>query len=484
MDFVRPVWEVKSPVSDQPREILSLRRSQFGLGAVLLGLCALLLAAAPALATTQTFLFTGAEQIFKVPGGVNSIHVVATGGGGGSSSGIGGVAAQVTGDLTVTPGQTLYVEVGGRGQDGGSGSAGGFNGGGNGGGSGGAGGGGASDIRTSPRSSGLVIEDRLIVAAGGGGAGGAGEAGSGGTGGAAGEGGEEGESSGNEGGAAGSPTEGGAGGSGCAGSGGTGDRGEGGGGGAGAGASNAAGGGGGGYYGGGGGGGGCSFGGGGGGGGSSLVPPLGSQVLVGLATEPEIQITYTLVPPSIELIAPTEGATYVQGQAVNAVYFCTPPEGTTVATCAGPVANGSPLDTAALGSHTFKVFAEDTDGSTEAESVNYTVVPAPAKPAQPEPVVPPPSPSPAPRPDTTIGSHPKEAIKTTKKKVKVKFSFSSTVAGATFECKLDKGSFEPCSSPKSYKAKLGKHKFSVQAIGAAGTDPSPATFSFKVKKKQ
>lgn len=463
------------------REILSLRRSHLGWLVALAGLCALLLGAAPARATTQTFLFTGAEQTFKVPGGVTSIHVVAIGGGGGSSSGIGGVAAQVTGDLTVTPGQTLYVEVGGRGQDGGSGSAGGFNGGGNGGGSGGAGGGGASDIRTSPRSAGLSPDHRLVVAAGGGGAGGAGEAGPGGTGGAAEEGGEEAETSGNEGGAAGSPTEGGAGGSGCGGSGGAGSLGEGGAGGSGAGPSNAGGGGGGGYYGAGGGGGGCAFGAGGGGGGSSLLPPLGSQLLVGLAAEPEIQISYTLVPPSIELISPTDGATYIQGQVVNAVYFCTPPEGATVATCAGPAASGSPLDTATLGSHTFKVFAEDTDGATEAESVKYTVVAPPAKPTQPEPVVIPPPP---PLPDTTIGTHPKESIKTTKKKVKVKFSFSSTVAGASFECKLDKGSFEPCGSPKSYKVKLGKHKFSVQATSAAGTDPSAATFSFKVKKKQ
>jgi hypothetical protein len=453
-----------------------LHRRHFGLGVVLVGLCALLLAAASAQATTQTFLFTGAEQTFKVPGGVTSIHVVATGGGGGSSSGIGGVAAQVTGDLTVTPGQTLYVEVGGRGQDGGSGGAGGFNGGG----SGAAGGGGASDIRTSPRSAGLSPDHRLIVAAGGGGGGGAGEAGPGGTGGAAEEGGEEAETSGNEGGAAGSQTEGGVGGLGCGGNGGAGSLGEGGTGGSGAGASNSGGGGGGGYYGAGGGGGGCTFGGGGGGGGSSLLPFGGSQLLVGLAAEPEIQITYTLVPPSIELISPTEGATYVQGQAVNAVYFCTPPEGATLAICAGPVANGSPLDTATLGSHTFKVFAEDSDGATEAESANYTVVAAPVKPTEPGPVVMPPPPL----PDTTIGTHPKELIKTTKKKVKVKFSFSSTAAGASFECKLDKGSFESCSSPKSYKVKLGKHKFSVQATSAAGTDSSAATFSFKVKKKQ
>jgi hypothetical protein len=457
------------------REILGSHRNYLGWGVALAGLCVALFGVAPAQATTQTFLFTGAEQTFKVPGGVTSIHVVAIGGGGGSSGGIGGVAGQVTGDLTVTPGQTLYVEVGGRGQDGGSG---GFNGGG----SGAAGGGGASDIRTSPRSAGLSPDHRLIVAAGGGGAGGAGEAGPGGTGGAVEEAGEEAETSGNEGGAAGSQTEGGVGGFGCGGNGSAGSLGEGGTGGSGAGASNSGGGGGGGYYGAGGGGGGCTFGGGGGGGGSSLLPFGGSQLLVGLAAEPEIQITYTLVPPSIELISPTNGATYVQGQAVNAVYFCTPPEGATVATCAGPAASGSPLDTATLGSHTFKVFAEDSDGATEAESVKYTVVAAPVKPTEPGPVVTPPPPPPL--PDTTIGTHPKELIKTTKKKVKVKFSFSSPVAGSSFECKLDKGSFEPCSSPKSYKVKLGKHKFSVQAISAAGTDPSAATFPFKVKKKQ
>ena len=467
-------------MSDQAREILSLRHGHFGLGAVLVGLCALLLAAAPAQATTQTFLFTGAEQTFEVPGGVTSVEVVAVGGHGGASEALvpGGAAAVVTGDLVVTPGQTLYVEVGGNGKDGGEGGAGGFNGGA----AGAGGGGGASDVRTSPESSGLSPDHRLIVAAGGGGGGASGEE-PGGAGGAAGSPGSE---TSYPGGGAGTATEGGFGAFGCeaSGQGGNGQLGSGGAGGNSFVATGPGGGGGGGYYGGGGGGGACIVGSSGGGGGSSLVPPLGLPALASPTAEPEIQITYTLVPPSIELISPTDGATYVQGQAVNAVYFCTPPEGATVATCAGPVANGSPLDTAALGSHTFKVFAEDTDGTTEAESVNYTVVPAPAKPTQPGPVVLPPAPAPAPLPDTTIGSHPRETIKTTKKKVKVKFGFSATVAGATFACKLDKGSYEPCSSPKSYKVKLGKHKFSVQATGAAGTDPSAATFSFKVKKKQ
>ena len=88
-----------------------------------------------------------------------------------------------------------------------------------------------------------------------------------------------------------------------------------------------------------------------------------------------------------------------------------------------------------------------------------------------------------PVPDTTLGSHPKKTVKTKKKKAKVKFSFSSDVAGATFQCKLDKGAFAPCTSPKTYKAKPGRHTFTVEALAPAGTDATPATFSFKVKKK-
>ena len=75
-------------------------------------------------------------------------------------------------------------------------------------------------------------------------------------------------------------------------------------------------------------------------------------------------------------------------------------------------------------------------------------------------------------------------VTTTKKKAKVNFTFSSDAPGATFECRLDKGAFAPCTSPKAYKVKPGNHTFSVEAVGAGGTDASPATFSFKVKKKK
>jgi hypothetical protein len=52
--------------------------------------------------------------------------------------------------------------------------------------------------------------------------------------------------------------------------------------------------------------------------------------------------------------------------------------------------------------------------------------------------------------------------------------------GATFKCKLDKGAFKPCRSPKTYKVKPGKHVFKVEAIDVAGADKTPATYRFKV----
>ncbi len=95
------------------------------------------------------------------------------------------------------------------------------------------------------------------------------------------------------------------------------------------------------------------------------------------------------------------------------------------------------------------------------------------------------NPPPASPPNTLLGAHPKGKITTKKSKVSVKFAFSSDLAGAAFECKLDKGSYASCKSPKSYKVKPGKHKFLVRALSSAGVaDPTPAQFSFKVVKKK
>ena len=129
------------------------------------------------------FSFTGArDQTFKVPAGISSVAIVAVGAPGGASGPRipnpvpGGAGAVARGTLTVTGGETLYIEIGGPGDDGFYTSAGGFNGGGmgdhrNGSAPGGGGGGGASDVRTARYSVGLSPDPRLLVAAGGGGAG-------------------------------------------------------------------------------------------------------------------------------------------------------------------------------------------------------------------------------------------------------------------------------------------------------------------------
>ncbi|MGH2955726.1 MAG: hypothetical protein ACRDL6_01865 [Solirubrobacterales bacterium] len=58
------------------------------------------------------------------------------------------------------------------------------------------------------------------------------------------------------------------------------------------------------------------------------------------------------------------------------------------------------------------------------------------------------------------------------------FTFSSDEPGATFECSLDGGAFEGCTSPKSYSVGLGPHTFRVRAVGAAGAGaPAERTFT-------
>ena len=62
------------------------------------------------------------------------------------------------------------------------------------------------------------------------------------------------------------------------------------------------------------------------------------------------------------------------------------------------------------------------------------------------------------------------------------FSFSSSEPNSTFECNLDSGSWDPCTSPKSYSGLAnGEHTFSVRAIDRAGNvDASPETRGWRV----
>lgn len=98
-----------------------------------------------------------------------------------------------------------------------------------------------------------------------------------------------------------------------------------------------------------------------------------------------------------------------------------------------------------------------------------------------------------PVPDTKVGKAPKKVVKVASGKATVTFTFSSTVAGSTFECRLVKspvgkakkkktpvGSFSSCRSPKVLKLAPGKYRFAVRAVANGAADPTPAERAFRV----
>lgn len=76
-------------------------------------------------------------------------------------------------------------------------------------------------------------------------------------------------------------------------------------------------------------------------------------------------------PPVITITTPT-ATTYLLNQSVLASYSCTDSD-SAVASCAGPVASGAPIDTASVGTKTFTVQASDPAGNTASQSVTFSV---------------------------------------------------------------------------------------------------------------
>jgi hypothetical protein len=81
-------------------------------------------------------------------------------------------------------------------------------------------------------------------------------------------------------------------------------------------------------------------------------------------------------------------------------------------------------------------------------------------------------------PQTTIDSSPSHPTSS----ASADFDFSANEGGATFECRVDGGSWGACTSPKSYAGLAdGSHTFDVRAADPAGnTDATPASFTWLV----
>ncbi len=84
-------------------------------------------------------------------------------------------------------------------------------------------------------------------------------------------------------------------------------------------------------------------------------------------------------------------------------------------------------------------------------------------------------------PATLLKQHPPKKARS----AIARFEFSSQPSGATFLCRLDRGAFTACRSPKAYRGlKPGKHSFEVRAVSGVLADQTPAKFSWKVLPKK
>jgi len=113
----------------------------------------------------------------------------------------------------------------------------------------------------------------------------------------------------------------------------------------------------------------------------------------------------------------------------------------------------------------------------------------------PAPLVPPQEPPPPPQPpklppdrvppQTKLGHHPAKLLTTAGKKRRVVFRFSSSEAGSSFRCRIDRRPVRPCVSPRAYTVALGRHTARIVAVDAAGNaDRSPATFKFRLVRRR
>lgn len=101
-----------------------------------------------------------------------------------------------------------------------------------------------------------------------------------------------------------------------------------------------------------------------------------------------------------------------------------------------------------------------------------------------EEVQPPPPPPDTTPPATRVLHRPPATVFTRSRRRTVAVSFAASEAGSRFRCRLDRGLYRPCRSPRRYTVGLGRHTIRVFATDAAGNrDPSPATIRFRVRRR-
>jgi hypothetical protein len=131
----------------------------------------------------------------------------------------------------------------------------------------------------------------------------------------------------------------------------------------------------------------------------------------------------------------------------------------------------------------------ECESVAEAEPNNFrtqTELPPPPLEEKPPVTKPPVVKSPADKrpPQTRLGPHPRARLATRTKWRWVAFRFASSEPGSSFRCKLDAKPYRPCTSPRAYRVKAGRHAFRVFAIDRAGNrDRTPALFKFLVRHR-
>ena len=158
-------------------------------------------------------------------------------------------------------------------------------------------------------------------------------------------------------------------------------------------------------------------------------------------------------PPSVT-DAPTPAFTFVADEA-GSTFRCRIDGGPEVA-CGSPYTS----DRLGDGPHTFGVRATDAAGNRDASEATHVFAIDTST------------------PDTVIDSGPSGATASSS----AAFAFSSPDGGTSFECRLDGGAWEACSSPRAYTTLPdGAHSFEVRTRNAVGTfDPIPAARTFTV----